>query len=374
MALRIQPRVWKNADGSLTHTWRLIVEDYSTGERVCSYPPKQNYFLYGLNPSDPIEVARKKLVTVRERNKADRILERRQKIDKRLKEEAILEGAYLPKDLYNRFLPFLMKRRMWDKIPDGVDSHLRCMRRLILALGSCPSTWSDSPEDIFNWFKKQKYSLSYVEKVLPFLNLYGYFYCREFQKAWLPIPAPRGENARRIDDANHEHRDGKTKASKPMTRELLSSLVLVEEQYRWIRWSFYMGLRPSEVDRLQPKYRGKIWDIGTDPNGKRFLAVYQPKLVKIPRPKRWKRIPALLPEQHDILDEVHRGLSIRRPVVKTLQEKLGEGFGLYTGRKGFERLMRTSGQSFVNISRMLGHQDLGTTERNYREDEAVLYD
>lgn len=374
VAIRIQPRTWKNKDGSITETWRLIVEDYSNGDRQCFYPEKSDYHRYGLNPSDTLTVALEKLTAVRSANRLTRNIERREKIHKRLDRIEQSEGAYLPASTYNRFIAWLKDRRMWDAIPPKTESHLRAMRQLVIDVSVCPSEWPTRPEKIYRWFHSKKYSLSYVDKVLPLLNDYGYFYCKEFSKPYLPVKQPTGDVARRLDDANFEERDGDGGASKPLTSETLHKLAgLKEPQYRWVRLTYYFGLRPSEADRITPDNRGKTWKLTADSHGTTILHVYQPKLVRLERERRWKRIPCVLKEQRELVEELKLSLPTKRPYPRTVEKYAGEGVYLYGGRKGFEKLMRTHGQSGVNISRWLGHQDLSRTDRNYRDTEAVEY-
>ncbi len=375
MALRLQKRTWINQDGSTTENWRLIVEDHTSGTRVCRYPRRDEYIRYGLDPDAKYDRAKEQLKRVRAANELERNLVRRSKISSRLKLEALKENVFLPASLYVGFLTWLQDRRLWDGIPPKVESHLRCMRKLILDLEIDPSEWPNQPEKIFRWFRGQKLSLSTIEKVLPLLNDYGYFYCREYKKPFLPVAAPRGEVARRIEDTNLDSRGVDAHESSPLTPRLLEKLkVLPEEQYRWVRYSLYFGLRPSEVDALTQKNRDKTWKVTVDKGRIPILHLYQTKLTKIARDRRWKRIPAILPEQVRALDEIKRGEQTKRPYPKIIQKHLGQGFGTYMGRKGFEKLMREHGQKNENISRWFGHQDVRTTERNYRETEAVEYD
>jgi integrase len=375
VALRIQRRTWKTGSGSVSEGWRLIVEDYTHGKRRDLYPRREDYARYGLDPDDSYARAREKLTAVQARNRAERLLEKRARIEDRLSKEDLKESAYLPRTLYRRFLEWLQERRVWDKIPSKTESHLRAMRKLVLEVGVDPSDWPERPERIYRWFLSKKLSLSYVDKVLPLLNDYGYFYCREFKKPFVPIPAPRGDVARRIDDANQDEREGSQAASHPLEPGHLVKLEpLGDARLRWVRLSLYFGLRPSEVDELVPVNRGRIWEARKDDKGTWVLHFYQRKLVRLERSRRWKRIPCVLKEQADLLQEILHDMKLDRPYHYNLSDALGPGYGLYAGRKGFEKLMRGKGQRGDNISRWLGHRDVTTTERHYREAEAVEYD
>lgn len=369
MALRLQKRAWKTADGGTSESWRLIVESYTLGKRTDLYPPKEEYARYGLDPDDTYEQAKAKLKVVRAQAK---IIERKARISKRVSTEALVESAFLPTELYLRFVAWLTDRRMWHRIPPKAESHLRCMRRLVVELNTDPSEWPSQPEVVYKWFQKNKLSLSYIEKILPLLNDYGYFYCREMKKPYLPVPPPSRLIASRIDDANHDARQGSQEASKPLLPEHLERLKeLPPEQLRWLRVSVYFGLRPIEIDGLG---NDTTWEATRDENKTWIFHVYQSKLIGVERARRWKHIPCILPEQAELLTEIKLGKPMKRPWPKTLQKHLGPGYGVYGGRKGFEKLMRSYGQKFDNISRWLGHQDPKRTERHYRETEAVEYD
>lgn len=375
VALRIQKRSWKTSSGAVSEGWRLIVEDYTQGKRRDIYPRREDYPHYGLDPDEPFDRAIEKLKVIRARDNKQRLLKKRARIEDRLKADDLKESAYLPYRLYQRYLEWLQERRVWDAIPSKTESHLRAMRRLILDIDLDPSEWPDRPEKIYRWFMTEKLSLSYIDKVLPLLNAYGYFYCRELKKPFAPVPAARGDIARRIDDANLEERDGDQAESLPMRPEDIQKLeCLGDARHRWCRISLYFGLRPIEVDRLTQVNRGRIWEAKKDQNGTWVLWFYQAKLTRVARERRWKLIPCILKEQADLLQEIIHGMTMARPYAYNIEDKLGPGHFLYAGRKGFEPLMRSKGQDERNISRWLGHLDQKTTNKHYREIGAVEYD
>lgn len=375
MALRIQRRTWKTSSGSVSEGWRLIVEDYTHGTRRDLYPRREDYPHYGMDASDSYTRAREKLDSIQAKNKKDRKLERIARIQDRLKKEDLIESAYLPRGIYRRYLDWLQQRRLWQSIPSKTESHLRAMRKLIMDVDVDPSEWPERPERIYRWFLTRKLSLSYLDKVLPLLNDYGYFYCREFKKPFVPVPSPRGDIARKIDDANIDDRDGFHAPSKPLKPEQIHKLEhLGDARHRWCRLTLWFGLRPSEADEIIPKNQGRVWEMKRDEKGTLVLHFYQSKLVKIERIRRWKRIPCILKEQVDLLQEIEHEMPIARPYYYNMSDALGKGYGLYAGRKGFEPLMRAKGQDQQNISRWLGHHDPQMTEKRYREAEAVEYD
>src|SRR4051794_37185431 len=101
---------------------------------------------------------------------------------------------------------------------------------------------------------------------------------------YLPIKNPTSEVARGIEDANVADRDGDGAETLPLTEGILVRLKDLEDtQLRLIRFSFYFGLKPSEVDELKDSKRDKVWAISTDPKGTPILKFYQSKLVKVAR-------------------------------------------------------------------------------------------
>lgn len=374
MALRIQSRSWKNRDGSVTNTWRLIVEDYTGEGRKSRYPKPTEYGQYGLSPNDPIEVAKGKLKTLNASAKVKRWNEHKAKISERVKQDGIRESAYLPKGLYQGFITWLCKRRMWKEVPEKTQSNLACMRKLVRDLDLHPSEWPSEPEKIYQWFIDRSYSVSYVDKVAPLLDAYGYYYCLQFQKPYLKLPKPSGPILQRIEEAYYEKNHGQTKASEPIGLSKMDQLEdLGDEQVRWMRISVLFGPRPIEIDRLTLKHRGKYWDVRTDENGTPILSIFQTKLRRLEPARRWKNIPCLLPDQKKLIEEIEAGKPIKRPYSKTLQARLGYGHRLYGGRKNFEDLMKTLGQDDINVSRWLGHRSMKRTDDHYRKVGRVDY-
>jgi hypothetical protein len=57
----------------------------------------------------------------------------------------------------------------------------------------------------------------------------------------------------------------------------------------------------------------------------------------------------------------------RRPLLKTMRSKFGEGVSLYGGRKGFPDLMLSLEQKIENISVWMGHSTIDRTWRSYKD-------
>lgn len=374
MGLFIRVRSKKCRDGTEVRQWDLAVDQWKGGEYKRLFPPRHEYQQYGLDPSDSVEVAREKIKFIQARDRAEKLLQKRARIDQRLKEEDTIESAWLPLQVWRDFEQALLDRYLWTEIPPKTQSHLRALRRMVREIDADPSQWPKRAAAIYRWFLTNKLSLSYVEKLIPLLNFYGYLYCEALKKPFIQVPAPRGKIASEIDKVNRAARGGKQDAAEPLTRSGLESLDLKDPQNRWMRVTFWFGLRPEEADTLQKPQGKETWKTSADEDGTPVLHVYQSKLVGVEPDRRWKRIPAIAPEQRALLIEVVNRRPLRRPLCKTLQKQLGEGYGLYSGRKGFEQMMRADyGQDPINISRWLGHQNINMTRAHYEAKDAVYY-
>ena len=223
-----------------------------------------------------------------------------------------------------------------------------------------PSDWSDDRNQFYNYFKKHKYSLDYVNKLVRVLNEAGKYYAKQTNTFYDVIPRPMGQASERIRDAFYE-RLPHGRASKPLTWELLRSnkAKFLIEHWNWLYLSLWFGLRPSEIDNLKwglEQY--KEHDV---------LAVYQHKLSNISGDRRWKFIPILFEEQKHGL-QVLISDKFKRPLVKTLRRIFGDRFTTYAGRKGFVNLMWEHGGYSSDISyRWLGHKNKRTTVNHYTQ-------
>ncbi|MBI3295429.1 MAG: site-specific integrase [Deltaproteobacteria bacterium] len=171
----------------------------------------------------------------------------------------------------------------------------------------------------------------------------------------------------KIEDAFFEA-NAKGLASEPLTVELLQGAKdeLRKDHYNWLFISVWFGLRPLEIDELQDK---DTWTIRKEGNIQVFT-VYQSKLTSISRDKRWKLIPILFPEEEEAMRIIKSG-EFSRPLVKTLETKVGEGITCYGGRKNFTDLMLDKGYSLESISAWMGHSSIETTWQKYKNRLAV---
>lgn len=160
--------------------------------------------------------------------------------------------------------------------------------------------------------------------------------------------------------------------SQPLTPAKLESVKdkLIPEQYNWLLLSVWFGLRPEEVEGLHVEKRFRV-DFHIKKKIK-VLHVYQTKLQGISEDKRWKAIPIIFPEQEACIDIIAEG-NFKKPLYKTMRKHIGKGISLYGGRKGFVDLMLSLDQKIENISIWLGHKDISTTWKHYKDKQEIEF-
>lgn len=351
--------VRKNPKGRQA-SYKLYIATEKDGVRDYLYVAPKDFLHYGFDPALSFEAAAELRTRLNKQNAVKVIAEKRSRIHRRLKDEAIEYAAYITDE--EGFKLYAEKTLRTESFTNNkFMSHWHAAKAMIAALKIDPTEFEDSKQLIYRYFAKKQFALGYCEKILRCLNLYGKFYSKKFKKYVEAVPLPSGYDRSDIADAHYE-KNPHGGASKPLTTSNLEKLKgnLSEPQYNWMFISLWAGLRPFEIECLHKEgtYRWECKE-GVD-----ILCVYQSKLKKLPRDKRWKRIPMVEPEQVG-MKELIESKKFEKPLVKTVQRYLSEQYTCYAGRKGFEKLMTSRNHEFVNISRWLGHQDLNRTFRDY---------
>jgi integrase len=279
-------------------------------------------------------------------------------------------NAVLPEPFISEFEERFVTGRGDRGSTKSLYCHWRSAQKLIRTLQIDPSSWFDSVYKIYDYFYEKCYSLSYIRKVIRYLNLWGFFISRKLGRAFLPVPNPRGYERNRILDAYHSSRRSKRVESDPITPAALiqNKRQLKVLNYNWLKISVWLGLRPMEVDQLADPTKYRLAKCGKT----EVLWIYQTKLVSIPPEKRWKPIPLIFPEQRAVLDII-KTQAFKRPLVKTVKHHFGNQTTLYGGRKGFTDLMLARGQRLEDISQWMGHSSIERTWRNYKDPRIVHY-
>ena len=261
----------------------------------------------------------------------------------------LLVDACLPDFFREEFERRFVFGRMRSPYSRKTLSQWKAAQNCILALRKDPSLWFEEHLQFYDYFTSKKLSLSYIGKILRFINLWGFFCSRKFGKPFLPIPNPRGYERARLLDAYFEKLNGKKADSEPLTFEKLKKIKnkINSENYNWLFLSVWLGLRPKEIDLLLEKQNFRVEQITS---GIKILWVYQSKLISKPQPLRWKGIPLLYLEQRRTLN-ILKQKNFIRPLRKTIKSHFGNDTTLYGGRKGFTDLMLSRGQALENIAR-----------------------
>lgn len=247
----------------------------------------------------------------------------------------------------------------------------RAAQKLIIHIQLDPSEWFDNVHIIYDYFYENKFSLSYINKILSLTNLWGFFICRKIGKAFLPVPKPRGYERQRLVDTFYEKHQGRGCASIALCPEALEDVKqkIKAEQFNWLYLTVWLGLRPQEVDNLKDN---EMWKIEELDSGRSILWVYQTKIVSLPPEQRWKAIPLLYDEQKFALSLIESQI-LERPSIKTMKKYFGPQISRYGGRKGFTDLMLEKGHSLEAISQWMGHAPLDRTWRSYKERRKIKF-
>jgi hypothetical protein len=240
----------------------------------------------------------------------------------------------------------------------------RAARKVIITINTEPSDWYYNLYDFYDYFSDRQLSIRYMNEVMKFVNLWGFFICKKMGRPFLPVSRPGGYERRRIITAYFEKKTNRSKASKEITPiQLVSSKAnLREDLYNWIYLTVWLGLRPKEVDNLHDE---NLWKVEELFNGRKVLWIYQTKVIALPEEDRWKPIPILYPEQEVALEILDTD-TFKRPLVKTVRNHFGKDRSLYGGRKGFTDLMLSKGNTLENISVWMGHSTINRTWKSYK--------
>lgn len=351
--------------------WRVLETIYIDGKKTTKFVPKEAYFALGINPDWTIEEAK---VRISQLNKTNRIEKKKLTASvRRLKEERLIESAFLVEDQVKRFIEYLKKVKRTRVQSKKFLSYWNFTQKLIAELKTEPQYYRDVQDQIYMHFVDKQISPSYSKKILAVLNMWGRFVSREQKAFFEPVEGARGADLNAIRKA-YQKKESYRGPSKPLTPELLESIkdkLPSIDQYNWCFVSVWFGLRPEEIDSLSNK---QSWRIELDPKTKaKNFCVYQTKLESSVEDEedRWKSIPVIFPEQNQALKIIEDG-NLVAPLNKVLK-KHTEGCTKYGGRKNFVDLMLDRGQDFQEISLWMGHKDIKITFDRYKLKNRVRF-
>ncbi len=371
----------EKADGSFS--WRIIFESWRDGKKKSEIVPKSMYPDLGVKLEMTYEQVKEALQGYNKVRKKEIKIDHSQiKALKRFEEMKSYNKTYFPPEYVEEFLNRLMSSSDGKaRFKKRLARNFQIVQEMIVELNLLPHDYESNLDRFISYFKEKKYSVSYSKDVLWVLNKWGHFYSRKRQTFFEPIGKLRVKTQNAIS-ANQKEKSGVRKVSKPMTTELLKKLRgkintdKLEELYKfnWTFVSFVFGLRPSECDSVLKEKTIEVLE-----NGVPVLVVIQTKLTVVDESEKEKRIPVICPEQVEALEYIKKGQA-KRPTPKWLAEHLKENnasaevFDLYCGRKGFTDFMISKGQSLENISMFLGHKNIQTSWKFYKDRKRVDFD
>jgi hypothetical protein len=355
----------------LKRPWKLQHVTYSGDRQSIRDIPESDYRRLGFSVDMTLEQARARRDQLNAQHSLKRIEVKRQAIEKRLTAEDRALNAFFNAQDCQEFEEQLLT----DSNPDNkVASHWRATKRILAKVRLEPKDYNFRRAVFFAEFKRLTLSPSYCQKILRLMNAWGYFQARKHGTFFEPIAAPRGVDRERIADAYYDENEGGG-VSDPITPKMLETVKdkIKPEWFNWFYLSVWFGLRPFEVDRLLKPPGARTWSIDTV-QGVKVLRVYQSKLSSVPRDKRTKVIPCIVPEQLEGLKIIEGGEFKRPSHTRHIEPYFGEKVTLYGGRKGFEDLMSSLGQKLEDISNWLGHQSIERTWKNYKNKQVVRFE
>jgi integrase len=349
-------------------SFRIIEETYVNGGRVVKTVPKESYPTLGFRFDMSLNEAKDRASQL---NKQTLINSRKIAATKRQQElKASINEAFIPAKLEAEFRDQLDTE--YEDNPDRLETinkHWSTAKKVISEVELDPKDYYVEKAQIFNYYKKKNWSPDYIKRITSILNRWGHFYSRKHNSFFQEIPKLTANQAQRIVD-NRDSSDShfRTAARPLLVRDLVNAKTTFEHsrllaQWNWLYIGLWFGLRPTEIDNLK---NNKYWKVIRDKEHQiDVLEIYQTKLTKLSRDKRWKQIPVYLPEQKEAIKLIESE-AFKRPLVKTLTSKLGEGYDTYSPRKGFTDLMLERGFSLDDVSLFLGHESIDTTWKHYK--------
>lgn len=357
-------RVRKNKDG--TFRWYLKFQVSEKGDTKEVAVLVNQYHEFGLSKSMTVLEAKDRV----KRLNRERRIDSNSKINSARRSADIIQthDVLFPKEFLSEFLIQLEERTHGTEYRfKKVCSHFVTAQKMIIETRLFPKDYAYRANKIYKWLVQKKYSADYSNSIIRVLNIWGKFIARKQGQFFESVPNPRGIIRANIIKSQ-KTQSGRRPVCLPLNEILLGKLKdkLPSEFYFWIYISFYLGLRPLEVDSLKEGVEIEHFQ-DTD-----ILIVDQPKLSGISEEERIKRIPLILEEQKNILFIINNKQFIR-PRAKHLRRVLGDNYDLYTGRKGFTDLMLQRGQSLEDISQWLGHKSIDRTWRSYKNKQRVSW-
>lgn len=153
------------------------------------------------------------ILEARVRAKQLNLIENIKRQEERIKEieqhnKELQERCYikLPEEFLLEFLlefekRFVTKAHLSSERSENKNRALRVWRaaqKVILAIDYEPSDWYYNIHDFYDYFYEKKLSVRYMNEIMKFVNLWGFFFCKKLGRPFFPVPRPGGYERRRI--------------------------------------------------------------------------------------------------------------------------------------------------------------------------------
>lgn len=350
--------------------WRVMKEVWKDGKRKQATVPPTAYLALGIDPTSNEEQVKKR---VKQLNSEKRI-EHEQAVEaaKRVAKIGFYEDTFFPQEYVDAFTE---KVRIDTAGSEShllrLYSHFKFIQDMVLKLKITPKDYSDKAGHFYHYLKEKQASVDYAKKLIQMLNLWGRFVARRQGTFFEPVPMPPRKMKGAIAKAQRTKK-GVRRESERLTLDMFKTLrpKLTLEEGNWIHCSFWLGLRPIEVDQLTELPELEV--ILNEDGKTRVLVVFQTKLEGEIEEEGYKYIPLLYPEQDEAV-ELLKSRIVKRPNPKKLKLLSGHAIDVYCGRKGFADLMQSLGQRIEDSSVWLGHKDIRTTRKHYKDRSNVSF-
>jgi hypothetical protein len=350
----------------VSRPWRVNFQNRAGGTHKETCIPQTQWRELGIFAEMTLDEVKARVRQLNAMEAVERRGAKRQKIDARLKEEALVQHAFLPIADQEAFEHDELFRRKQDP---KLRSHWTAVKDLLCELKLEPQDYEYNRTRFYDVFEAKKYSISYVQKLIPIINAWGRYQARKYRLAFLPLPHPQKRERQRIEDA-YFTKNPAGRAPSAFTPKMLQAAGshFPPAQYNWLYLSVWFGLRPEEIDNIGRGLHHEVKRVGDVT----VLSVYQTKLTAIGRDDRWKLIPVTCPEQ-ELGIKIIKGRDLRRPLTRKLVEIFGPRVGLRSGRKNFTDMMLDKGHPLEDISAWLGHSSIARTWKHYRNRQKLRF-
>lgn len=348
--------------------WTVHEEIWRDGKKSQPRILEQSYPSLGINPHWSLDEVKKRITLLNKEKKIERI--KATEIARRVARLKEYDDIFFPEDLTEEFLDRLQASTAgtedyWIRIL----GNFKFAQKMVLKLQLFPHQYEDRAPFIYRYFIEQKISVEYAQEILKSLNAWGKFISKKRATYFEPVPNIPKTFKRNIARAQ-KNKDGVARPAEPLTLDLLKKLKskLKIEEYNWMFVALWFGLRPSELDRES----GQPSIITHRVKKIKLLEVNQVKIESDEELESYKYIPVLYLEQKEALELLKSG-KLKRPNYKKLQEITGEYITTYSPRKGFADLMIDLGQKESDASLWLGHKNIQTTRKHYKDPQNISF-